>query len=98
MTKYQSDDIQELKRRNPMGEILAEHGHYAVRIRGDRREYKSPFREEGNASFHVDLGKAPGGLWYDFGIGRGGDVIDLVQELKGLSFADTIQYLRDRRS
>ena len=98
MTNYQRDEIEELKRRNPIDEILADHGHHPVRIRGDQREYKSPFREEGSASFHVDLGKAPGGLYYDFGTGKGGDVITLVQELKGLCVADAIQYLRDRRS
>lgn len=32
--------------------------------------YKSPFRTEKEASFKVDLHKE---LWYDFGLGRGGD-------------------------
>ena len=97
MTNYQRDEIEELKRRNPIDEILAEDGYHPVFVHGTKLKYKSPLRDESSASFHVDLGKAPGGLWYDFGTGKGGDVIDLVQELKGLSFADAIQYLRDRR-
>ncbi len=97
MTKYQREDIEELKRRNPCHEILAEDGYHPVRARGAKLEYKSPLREESSASFHVDLEKAPGGLWFDFGTGEGGDVITLVQKLKGLNVADAIQYLRDRR-
>ena len=50
MTKYQREDIEELKRRNPCHEILAEDGYHPVRARGAKLEYKSPLREESSAS------------------------------------------------
>lgn len=37
--------------------------------------YNSPFRNEKTPSFHVDLHK---NVWFDFGDGRGGTVIDFV--------------------
>ena len=37
--------------------------------------YKSPFRTEKEASFKVDLHKE---VWYDFGLGKGGDIITLA--------------------
>ena len=39
--------------------------------------YKSPFRTEKEASFKVDLHKE---VWYDFGLGKGGDIITLAEE------------------
>jgi len=37
--------------------------------------YLSPFRNEHDASFKIDIIK---NLWYDFGLGRGGNVLDFV--------------------
>jgi DNA primase len=90
-------DIEDLKARNPIDEILAERGHYPVAINGDQQLYLSPLREEGAPSFYVRLGKASGGVYFDFGSARGGDVITLIQELEGLSNKDAIRYLRERR-
>lgn len=52
--------------------------------------YKSPFREEKAPSFKVDY-KA--NLWYDFGSGEGGSIIDLVMRLKKYSYSETLEYL-----
>ena len=35
----------------------------------------SPFRDESEASFHIDRGK---NLWYDHGLGMGGSIIKLI--------------------
>jgi DNA primase len=91
-------DISELKVKNPIDAILADRGYYPVKVSVDQLLYNSPFRKEGSPSFHVDLEKSPGGVWFDFGSGKGGDVITLIQELDGASFKDAVQYLRDRRS
>lgn len=40
--------------------------------------YLSPFREEKTPSFNVHVYK---NVWYDHGIGRGGNIIDLAKEL-----------------
>jgi DNA primase len=37
--------------------------------------YLSPLREERTPSFKVDYGQ---NLWYDFGLGEGGSIIDLT--------------------
>lgn len=59
-------------------DFLAGLGHNPVVQRGNCVWYKSPFRTEKEASFKVDLQKE---LWYDFGKGKGGDIITLGKEI-----------------
>lgn len=61
----------------PLSEILALLGHRPVprKSRGHDLWYFSPFREEKTPSFHIHSGK---NVWYDFGEGKGGTVIDFV--------------------
>lgn len=49
-----------------------------VKIRGHQCWYKSPLRSECTASFKVDKRR---NTWYDFGIGQGGDIVDLAKLL-----------------
>lgn len=90
------EELDQLKAANPIVDILAERGHYPVRVSGSKLTYGSPMRDETSPSFSVDPDKAPGGLYYDFGSGKGGDVITLIQELDGLSTAEAISYLKGR--
>ncbi len=57
---------------------------------GRKAIYLSPFRQENNASFHVDV---PKNVWYDHGVGVGGNIIDLVMRMKNTDFADVLQIL-----
>jgi len=57
---------------------------------GKRICYLSPLRCEKTPSFYVNTEK---NLWYDFGIGEGGDVIDLVMKLYSISFAEAVRHL-----
>ena len=57
--------------------------------------YLSPLRTEKEASFCVTLNK---NLWYDFGIAKGGNVIDLVMELKSCSPIEALRYLSSQTS
>lgn len=59
-------------------DFLAGLGHHPVIQRGNSVWYKSPFRMEKEASFKVDFRKE---LWYDFGLGKGGDIITLAKEI-----------------
>lgn len=52
--------------------------------------YHSPFREDKDPSFHIDEANH---RWFDHGSGEGGDVITLVQKLKGLTFTEALAYL-----
>lgn len=52
--------------------------------------YLSPLRGEHSPSFKVDYIR---NLWYDFGLGEGGSIIDLAKRLEQCSFAEAIQSL-----
>ena len=57
--------------------------------------YLNPLRTEREASFCVSLQK---NLWYDFRVAKGGNVIDLVIDLKSCSPMDARRYLSGRSS
>ena len=52
--------------------------HAPVSIRGDRYNYLSPIRTEKEPSFCVSKKRNE---WYDFGLGQGGDIINLSKRL-----------------
>jgi hypothetical protein len=52
--------------------------------------YHSPFREDVNASLKVDYSL---NLWYDFGTGEGGSIIDLVMKMENCSFREAVNNL-----
>ncbi len=54
--------------------------------------YLSPFRAESSPSFKVDYTK---NLWYDFGSGEGGSIIDLVMNLEKCSIHEAITKLEN---
>ncbi len=54
-------------------DYLASIGHHPQRIKNDDHWYYSPFRSERTPSFKVNKAL---NLWYDFGEGQGGDLID----------------------
>ena len=53
-------------------------GHDLVRQQGHNLWYKSPFRDERVPSFKVNADR---NLWYDFGLGEGGNLIALAGKL-----------------
>ena len=71
-------------------EYLHSLGYSPVRRQGGSLWYKSPFRDEGEPSFKVNTER---NLWYDFGAGRGGNIIALAQELYA---SDSLPYLLER--
>lgn len=54
--------------------------------------FLSPFRPESEPSFKVSLEK---NCWYDFGIGQGGNVIDLMMKLNSLTAYEAIEKLEN---
>lgn len=79
-------DIQTAKRIG-IAEYLHSLGYSPVKRQGDNLWYKSPLREETEASFKVNTGK---NLWYDFATGKGGNIIALAAELYA---TDHVPYL-----
>ncbi len=77
-------------------DFLAGFGHEPVIQRGNSVWYKSPFRTEKEASFKVDLHKE---LWYDFGLGKGGDIITLAKEIyRTQDVSRALRCIEDKRT
>lgn len=70
---------------------LAKLGHYPTRKSEKEAWFLSPLRSETQASFSVSLIK---NLWYDFGIAKGGTIIDLVMAINKCSADAALEYLR----
>lgn len=62
----------------PLAAFLSRLGHEPAARKGTRLWYKSPLRQEQTPSFKVETML---NCWYDFGLGRGGNIIDLAAEL-----------------
>lgn len=82
-------DIQQLKRL-PIRDYLSRRGIQPARENNRCGFYLSPFRAEHTPSFKVDYAQ---NLWYDFGTGEGGSIIDLVMRLENCDFMQAVQSL-----
>ena len=82
-------DIPALKARHSLGDTVEALG---VRLRGKGRVRQGvcPFHDEAEASFTV-YGDTE--RFWCFGCGEGGDVLDFVRRMEGLSLAEAIQSL-----
>ena len=69
---------------------LAERGLHPTKDNPRYGLYLSPLREERSPSFKVDYVQ---NLWYDFGLGEGGSIIDLVMRLERCNFTEAVQLL-----
>ena len=78
--------IQEAKQIR-IADYLQSLGYTPVKRQDSSLWYKSPLREEAEASFKVNTEL---NQWYDFGTGKGGNIIALAQELYG---SDYVPYL-----
>jgi DNA primase len=89
LIKINQMNISELNRLS-IRQYLAWKNIYPVRDRGYYGMYRSPFREDHNASMKVDYNK---NLWIDYGTGEGGTMIDLVMRINSCSLNDAITEL-----
>ncbi len=77
-------------KRIPIVDYLASLGFEPARVRGNNYWYRSPYREEQTASFKVNIKE---NLWYDFGVGKGGTILDLGVEIHGCTIREFISKL-----
>lgn len=70
---------------------LAKLGHFPTRTSEKEAWFLSPLRSETQASFSVSLVK---NLWFDFGLGTGGNTIDLIMLIKSWSVRETLKFLK----
>jgi len=77
-------------------ELLSLLNHKAVSVKNSDYWYKSPFRDEKTPSFKVNDIK---NLWYDHGIGKGGNILDFTLQYFNLNnVADALKELTNIRA
>lgn len=81
--------IEEAKRID-MVVYLSSLGHQAASIKGDSYWYLSPLRNEKTPSFKVNVKL---NRWFDFGLGKGGSIIDFCLLYFGRTIPEIIQNL-----
>ncbi|RHJ82688.1 DNA primase [Parabacteroides sp. AM08-6] len=69
-----------------IAEYLQSCGITPVRVQGNSIWYLSPLRTESEPSFKVNQSRNE---WYDFGLGKGGDIVSLAMRLHG---TDSVAY------
>ena len=70
--------------------ILENLGHFPTRKTEKEAWFLSPFRSETQASFKISLAL---NRWYDHGMGKGGNSIDLLTQLLNFSVKEVLAYL-----
>lgn len=71
---------------------LERSGHFPTKKSEKEAWFLSPLRSETQASFKVSLKL---NRWYDHGLGKGGNVIDLVIAMNNCSVREALDYLSD---
>ena len=80
-------------RQMPIADFLARLGHEPVRRSGNELWYLAPYRGERTPSFRVNVAKQ---LWYDFGLGKGGDIFTLAGEFIGSNdFMEQVKFIEE---
>ncbi|WP_028661099.1 DNA primase [Nocardioides insulae] len=90
--RIKETSIAEVREKARIEEIVSQ---YVTLTRAGTGSLKGlcPFHDEKSPSFHVTPNR---GFYHCFGCGEGGDVIDFVMKLDGLSFAETVERLADK--
>ena len=87
MERTEIDAIRQI----PLADFLARLGHEPVRRSGNELWYIAPYRGERTPSFRVNVAKQ---LWYDFGLGKGGDIFTLAGEFIGSGdFMEQVKFI-----
>ena len=74
---------------------LASLGHEPQRVKGDDYWYLSPLRQENDPSFKVNK---KFNIWYDHGLGKGGNLIDFGVLYYGCTVKEVLQRLHNYSS
>lgn len=83
-------ELEQIRRISLVG-FLEDLGHMPVSRKGNDVWFRSPFRNERSASFKVDTQR---NVWFDFGLGKGGDIFHLAGELTGSAgFMEQLEFL-----
>lgn len=91
MPKFMQSSIDEVLNRSDIVDIASSY----VTLKRNGSDYVAlcPFHREKTPSFHISSDKQ---LYYCFGCGTGGNVIDFIMKIENLDFVDTIKFLAER--
>lgn len=83
--------IEQIKSRLPIAEVLA--SYITLIPAGTQFKAKCPFHNERTASFSLSPER---GLYYCFGCGAKGDIVNFVQEFEGVDFKGALKILAEK--
>ncbi len=86
--KFSPDQLDALKSHFPLSVLIGR--DVALKKRGAKHLGLCPFHAERTPSFQVDDTR---GLYHCFGCGAGGDVLKYVEQTKGFSFVEAVEWL-----
>ena len=91
MPRYLQSSIDEVLNRSDIVDIAS--SYITLKRNGSDYVGLCPFHREKTPSFHISSDKQ---LYYCFGCGSGGNIIDFVGKIENLDFIDTVKYLAER--
>lgn len=91
MPRYLQSSIDEVLNRSDIIDIAS--SYMTLKRNGSDYVGLCPFHREKTPSFHISSDKQ---LYFCFGCGSGGNIIDFVGKIENLDFIDTIKFLAER--
>ena len=91
LARFLQSSIDEVLRRNDIVDVVA--SYVSLRRNGSDHVGLCPFHREKTPSFHISADKQ---LYYCFGCGAGGNLVDFVMKAENLDFVDAIKFLAER--
>ncbi len=91
MPRYMQSSIDEVLSRSDIVDIAS--SYVTLKRNGTDFVALCPFHREKTPSFHISSDKQ---LFYCFGCGSGGNIIDFVMKIENLDFIDAIKFLAER--
>ena len=90
--RIREESIAEVREKAPIDEVVSQY----VTLKnagGGSMKGLCPFHDEKTPSFNVNPAR---GFYHCFGCGEGGDVIDFVMKIDGLTFVETVERLAEK--
>lgn len=91
MPRFMQSSIDEVLNRSDIVDIAS--SYVSLKRNGSDYVCLCPFHREKTPSFHISSDKQ---LYYCFGCGSGGNIIDFIMKIENLDFVDTIKFLAER--
>ncbi|TCJ28025.1 DNA primase [Nocardioides jejuensis] len=90
--RIRDEDIAEVREKARIDDVVS--GYVTLRnAGGGSMKGLCPFHDEKSASFHVTPSR---GFFHCFGCGEGGDVINFLMKIDGLTFTEAVERLADK--